>query len=78
LLVDHYKSLAQVVNIYYGTIRFLIPPAVLVWLWRRYADRYERWRNIIAVFTFFSLLFFWQFPVAPPRLYTGVIPVTNS
>jgi len=25
-----------------------------------------------------SLLVFWQFPVAPPRLYTGVISVTDG
>ena len=76
--VTHHKSLAQAMNIYYGTIHFLIPPAILIWLWRRHPDRYRRWRNILAALTFVSLLFFWQFPVAPPRLYTGVLPVTNS
>jgi len=78
VFVNHHKSLAQAMNIYYGTIHFVVPPAVLIWLWRRYPDRYARWRNIIAAFTLVSLLFFWQFPVAPPRLYTGTTPVTSS
>jgi len=34
--VTHHKSLAQAMNIYYGTIHFLIPPAILIWRWRRH------------------------------------------
>lgn len=76
-VADH-KTLAQAMDIYYGSVHFLIPPAVLIWLWRRHPDQYRRWRNILASLTFVSLLFFWQFPVAPPRLYAGVQPVDST
>lgn len=77
VFVDHHKTLAQAMDIYYGTIHFMIPPLVLIWLWRRHPAEYRRWRNILAALTVVSLLFFWRFPVAPPRLVSGTVPVSD-
>lgn len=77
VFVNHHKTLAQAMDIYYGTIHFLIPPLVLLWLWRFHPAQYRRWRNILAALTVASLLFFWQFPLAPPRLIGNAAPMTD-
>jgi len=70
--LNHYvyahKTLAQAMNIYYGTVHFVVPPLVLVWLWRRHPGQYARWRNILAALSLLGLLGFATFPLAPPRL----------
>jgi hypothetical protein len=66
--VYSHKLLAQSMNAYYGTIHFVIPPLVLVWLWRKHPDQYRRLLNALAAMTIASLLFFWAVPLAPPRL----------
>jgi hypothetical protein len=63
-----HKLLAQVMNAYYGTVHFVIPPIVLIWLWRRHPELYRRMLNALATMTIASLLFFWAVPLAPPRL----------
>jgi len=70
-LVHAHKALAQAMNIYYGTVHFVAPPLVLVWLWRRHPGDYRRWRDILAVTTVLSLACFAAFPLAPPRLTTA-------
>jgi hypothetical protein len=69
--VAAHKSLAQTMDIYYGTLHFVGPPLVLVWLWRRHPGSYARWRNILIVTTVASLALFWLYPLAPPRLFIG-------
>jgi len=69
-LVVAHKTLAQAMNIYYGTIHFVVPPLVLVWLWRRHPAQYRRWLAILAALTIVGLVFFATFPLAPPRLYS--------
>jgi hypothetical protein len=63
---DH-KTLAQAMNIYYGTIHFVGPPLVLFWLWRSHPEHYRRLRNALAVMTISSIAFFITVPLAPPR-----------
>ena len=62
-----HKTLAQGMNIYYGTIHFIIPPLVLIWLWRRHPEQYRRLRNALAALTIVGLAFFIATPLAPPR-----------
>ena len=66
-VVAHVR-LAQTFNIYYGTVHFVVPPAVLLWLWRRHPDRYGAWRTLLAAVTVAGLVAFVVFPAAPPRL----------
>ena len=63
---DH-KTLAQAMNIYYGTIHFVVPPLVLFWLWRSRPEQYRRLRNALAAVTISSIAFFITVPLAPPR-----------
>ena len=62
-----HKTIAQVMNIYYGTIHFIVPPLLLIWLWRRFPDHYRRARNILAALTISSIACFIFVPLAPPR-----------
>jgi len=78
VVVAHHERLAQAMDISYGTIHFLIPPLVLIWLWRRHPDQYRRWLYVIVGLTVASLFAFWWFPVAPPRLYPGTPLVTST
>ncbi|MFI5372545.1 MAG: phosphatase PAP2 family protein [Candidatus Eisenbacteria bacterium] len=55
-------------NIYYGTIHFVMPVVVLVWLYRKAPVRYVRWRNTILFMLAIALLGFWLYPLMPPRL----------
>lgn len=42
--------------------------ALLVWLFRRRPEHYAWARNVFALITGMSLICFWLYPVAPPRL----------
>lgn len=66
-----HKTLAQAMDIYYGTLHFVVPPFVLIWLWRRHPDAYARWRNILIVTSVAAIAAFWLYPLAPPRLFAG-------
>jgi len=55
-------------NIWYGTIHFVIPLVVLVWLYRKLPARYVRWRNTLVLMLGASILAFWAYPLMPPRL----------
>lgn len=58
-------------NIWYGSIHFVMPVVVLVWLYRKAPARYVRWRNVLFVVFGLGLLGFWLYPVMPPRLMPG-------
>lgn len=55
-------------NIWYGTIHFVMPLVVLVWLYRKLPARYVRWRNTMVLMLGVSILAFWAYPLMPPRL----------
>ena len=55
-------------NIWYGTIHFVMPVVVLVWLYRKLPARYVRWRNTLVLMLGLSILAFWAYPLMPPRL----------
>jgi len=55
-------------NIWYGTIHFVKPLLVLVWLYRKLPARYVRWRNTLVLMLGLSILAFWAYPLMPPRL----------
>jgi len=55
-------------NIWYGTIHFVVPVVVLVWLYRKLPERYVRWRNTLVLMLGVSLVAFWAYPLMPPRL----------
>lgn len=55
-------------NLFYGTFHFVITIGVLVFLFRRFPERYRRWRNTLGVTTALALLGFALYPLMPPRL----------
>ena len=55
-------------NLFYGTFHFAVTVAALVLLYRRFPERYRRWRNTLALTTGVALLGFAVFPLMPPRL----------
>ena len=55
-------------NIFYGSLHFIVTAAVLVWLGVRHAADYRRGRDAILFTTTIALVGFALFPLMPPRL----------
>lgn len=55
-------------NLFYGTFHFVVTAGCIVWLFRRFPERYVRWRTTLAVTTGLALFGFALFPLLPPRL----------
>ncbi|GAC1595227.1 MAG: hypothetical protein NVS3B21_18110 [Acidimicrobiales bacterium] len=66
--VGAHPLLGQAMDIYYGIAHFIVPPLVLVWLWKRHPGGYGRWRNALIIVSLIGLAVFALYPVAPPRL----------
>jgi hypothetical protein len=60
--------LIRLLNLYYGSLHFVVPIAVLVVLFRRWPADYRLWRNTLAATTALALIGFSLFPLMPPRL----------
>jgi hypothetical protein len=58
-------------NLYYGTFHFVVTIVALVLLFRRFPERYPRWRNTLAATTGLALVGFALYPLMPPRLLPG-------
>ncbi|HUQ63430.1 MAG TPA: phosphatase PAP2 family protein [Acidimicrobiales bacterium] len=55
-------------NFFYGTFHFVVTAFVLVFLFRRFPERYRVWRNALAATTALALIGFAMYPLLPPRL----------
>ncbi len=55
-------------NYFYGSLHFIVTPAVLIFLFRKHSDDYPLWRNTIAIATALALIGFAFWPLMPPRL----------
>jgi hypothetical protein len=58
----------RIVNIYYGTLHFIITLGLLGWLYMRRHHHYRRMRNLLGLTTGLALIGYWAFPLAPPRM----------
>jgi hypothetical protein len=56
------------INVYYGTLHFLVPVGVLLYLGLRHPASYRFWRTAILATTAIALVGFALFPLMPPRL----------
>ena len=68
----------RVMNIYYGTLHFIITTGLLVWMYLKRHAAYRAIRNLLGLTTALAIIGYWSFPLAPPRLYLecdGNIPV---
>jgi hypothetical protein len=64
----HFRPLVVAMNYVYGSLHFVVTAGVIIYLFRRYAGDYPRWRNALAVTTALALLGFILWPLMPPRL----------
>jgi hypothetical protein len=55
-------------NLFYGTFHFVVTVFALVLLFRKFPQRYPRWRNALAITTGLALIGFATYPLMPPRL----------
>jgi hypothetical protein len=60
--------LVRLMNVYYGSLHFVVPIVVLIVLFRRWPADYRLWRNTLAATTGLALIGFSLFPLMPPRL----------
>ena len=70
-IVSFGSILADASGYYYGTLHFIVTPAVLVWLYMRRPDSYARLRSAIVITSVLALAVFWTWPLAPPRFALG-------
>ena len=59
----------KAMNVYYGTLHFVITAGLLIWLYAKRHGAYHRLRNLLGATTGLALIGYWAFPLAPPRLY---------
>lgn len=64
-------TIARAADVYYGLVHFVVPGVALVYLWRRFPERYRTWRNAFAWMLLLALVGFWLYPLTPPRLLPG-------
>lgn len=55
-------------NVFYGSFHFVVTAGALILLFRRFPERYRRWRNTLAFTTGLALIGFATYPLMPPRL----------
>jgi len=55
-------------NVWYGSMHFIVTIGVLLWLFHIRTDRYHKWRNVLFGTTFFAMVGYVVYPLAPPRL----------
>jgi PAP2 superfamily len=61
-------AVIRAINVYYGTLHFLVTAGLLVWLFLRRPHQYRRMRNLLGTTTGLALIGYWTMPLAPPRL----------
>ena len=59
----------KVMNVYYGTLHFIITGGLLLWVYLRRHEHYRQYRNLLGMTTALALIGYFSFPLAPPRLY---------
>lgn len=56
---------------YYRELHYVVPVAVLAWLYIWHPTRYRAARTVLAFTTGLALLGYWLYPLCPPRLFPG-------
>ena len=59
----------KLMNIYYGSLHFVITAGLLIWLYMKRHESYRHMRNLLGLTTMLAVVGYWAFPLAPPRLY---------
>ena len=69
----HFRPLILFGNYFYGSFHFIVTAFAGIFLYRRYADDYPRFRNTLAITTAIALIGFTLYPLAPPRMFPGFV-----
>jgi membrane-associated phospholipid phosphatase len=69
-----WRAFIQFWNLFYGTFHFVVTTFCIFWLFRRFPDRYVRWRTTLAITTALALIGFAGYPLMPPRLLHTIDP----
>ncbi|MDG2428154.1 MAG: phosphatase PAP2 family protein [Acidimicrobiales bacterium] len=66
-----YRWFIQFWNLFYGTFHFAVTVFALVWIYRRFPQRYPLHRSTFLCTTGLALVGFGLFPLMPPRLLSS-------
>jgi hypothetical protein len=55
-------------NLFYGTFHFVVTTFCIFWLFRKFPEKYVKYRTALAVTTGLALIGFATYPLMPPRL----------
>jgi hypothetical protein len=69
-----YRGFIEFWNLFYGTFHFFVTIGALLLLFRRFPERYPKWRNVLACTTGVALVGFATYPLMPPRLLDQIDP----
>jgi hypothetical protein len=69
--VYNIKWLIFSMNVYYATLHFIVPIAVLLWVYWKFPDHYRSLRTVMFAMTGLALIGFYFYSLAPPRLLGG-------
>ncbi len=67
------EGLVQGANLYYANVHFPLTLAVLLWLYLRHPARYTWMRRTLATLSGLAMLVHLAYPLAPPRLLSGMV-----
>jgi hypothetical protein len=65
----------KIMNVYYGTLHFVITAGLLIWVYLRRHEHYRQYRNLLGLTTVLALIGYFAFPLAPPRVYPCKLPI---
>jgi hypothetical protein len=68
MFLSMHSHLGLIASYYYGTLHFIVTPALLVLLWRTRPSAYPALRSALVIASLSSLAIYWLYPVTPPRL----------
>lgn len=66
------ETLVHVANCYYAWVHFLVSAAFLIWIYVRRPAHYVPLRRLMALVTAAALVVHVSFPLAPPRMISGL------
>jgi hypothetical protein len=72
LIINH-AVVVQAANLYYAAMHFPMMFVFLIWLFARHRDRYRPVRQVLAWTTLTCLLIQLLLPLAPPRMFPGIV-----
>jgi len=70
--LSHHHTIGLIGSYYYDNAHFIVTFGLLGWLWWSRADIYRSLRSSLVAINLIGLVVFWRYPVAPPRMLTGI------